>query len=147
MGNRRSDDLYHHGMDRRDETEKARALLGHYDSTMAEARRMVRGESERLRVGSPKVSHSPPTKTRFRCILFLFPTAEYRTSLWSPLPIRAQPGIYSLPGNEAKLPARCALCWTRLLLNLASLHKSSGSGIDRPSITQAFVRKLWPFRV
>src|SRR5215469_6358654 len=31
--------------------EKARALLGHYDSTMAEARRMVRGESERLRVG------------------------------------------------------------------------------------------------
>jgi len=32
--------------------EKARALLGYYDSTMAEARRMVRGESERLRVGS-----------------------------------------------------------------------------------------------
>jgi len=31
--------------------EKARALLGYYDSTMAEARRMVRGESERLRVG------------------------------------------------------------------------------------------------
>jgi DNA-binding transcriptional LysR family regulator len=31
--------------------EKARALLSYYDSTMAEARRMVRGESERLRVG------------------------------------------------------------------------------------------------
>ena len=31
--------------------EKARALLDYYDSTMAEARRMVRGESERLRVG------------------------------------------------------------------------------------------------
>jgi len=31
--------------------EKARALLGCYDSTMAEARRMVRGESERLRGG------------------------------------------------------------------------------------------------
>ena len=31
--------------------EKAKALLGYYDSTMAEARRMVRGESERLRIG------------------------------------------------------------------------------------------------
>jgi DNA-binding transcriptional LysR family regulator len=31
--------------------EKARALLGYYDSTMAEARRMVRGESDQLRVG------------------------------------------------------------------------------------------------
>ena len=38
-------------------------------------------------------------------------------SSWSPLPIRARPGIYLLPGNEAELRARCAFCWTRLLLN------------------------------
>ena len=31
--------------------EKAKALLGHYDSTMAEARRMIRGGGEQLRVG------------------------------------------------------------------------------------------------
>src|SRR5215813_2388183 len=31
--------------------EKARTLLGYYDSTVAEARRLVRGESERLRIG------------------------------------------------------------------------------------------------
>jgi molybdate transport repressor ModE-like protein len=31
--------------------EKAKALLADYDSTMAEVRRLVRGESERLRVG------------------------------------------------------------------------------------------------
>jgi len=31
--------------------EKARALLGYYDSTVAEARRLVRGEGERLRIG------------------------------------------------------------------------------------------------
>src|SRR5215470_3112088 len=31
--------------------EKARALLGYYDSTVAEARRIVRGETEQLRIG------------------------------------------------------------------------------------------------
>src|SRR5262249_42032609 len=31
--------------------EKARALLGYYDSTVAEARSLVRGENERLRIG------------------------------------------------------------------------------------------------
>src|SRR4029077_5530302 len=31
--------------------EKARALLGYYDSTRAEARRLVRGESKKLRIG------------------------------------------------------------------------------------------------
>ncbi|MGH7969859.1 MAG: LysR family transcriptional regulator, partial [Limisphaerales bacterium] len=29
--------------------EKAKALVAHYDSTMAEVRRLVRGESDRLR--------------------------------------------------------------------------------------------------
>jgi DNA-binding transcriptional LysR family regulator len=31
--------------------EKARALLGYYDSTVAEARRLVRGEGKQLRIG------------------------------------------------------------------------------------------------
>jgi len=31
--------------------EKAKGLIEHYDSTMAEVRRLVRGESERLRIG------------------------------------------------------------------------------------------------
>src|SRR5882672_12323814 len=31
--------------------EKAKALLADYDSTMAEVRRLVRGEGERLRIG------------------------------------------------------------------------------------------------
>jgi DNA-binding transcriptional LysR family regulator len=31
--------------------EKARALLGYYDSTVAEARKLVRGESKQLRIG------------------------------------------------------------------------------------------------
>jgi DNA-binding transcriptional LysR family regulator len=31
--------------------EKARALLGYYDFTVAEARKLVRGESEQLRIG------------------------------------------------------------------------------------------------
>jgi len=78
---------------------------------------------------SPRGSRFPLTKTRFRCIRFLFPTSGYRTSSWFPLPIRARPGIYLLPGNEAKPPVRCALCWTRLLLNLADLRKCSANRI------------------
>ena len=73
---------------------------------------------------SPRVSHFPLTKTRFRCIRFLFLTSGYRTSLWSLLPIRGRPGTYLLPGNEAKSPGRCALCWTRLLLDLADPRNS-----------------------
>jgi len=33
--------------------ERSRKLLGEYDSTLAEARRLVRGEYERLRIGYP----------------------------------------------------------------------------------------------
>src|SRR4029077_14945921 len=87
---------------------------------------------------SPRVSHFPLTKTRFRCIRVLFLTSGYRTSSWFPLQIRARPGIYLLPGNEAKPPPRYELCWTRLLLNLADLlkgvrtHKESLVRRDRP---------------
>jgi DNA-binding transcriptional LysR family regulator len=65
-------------------------------------------------------------------IRFLFPTSGYRMSSWSPLPIRAQPGICLLPGNEARPPARCALCWTRLLLNLADLHSAKATSQNTP---------------
>ena len=81
---------------------------------------------------SPRVSHFPLTKTRFRCIRVLFPTSGCRTSSWFPLPIRARPGIYLLPGNEAKPPARCELCWTRLLLNLADLHSAKATSQNTP---------------
>ena len=43
--------------------EKAKALLGHYDSTMAEARRMIRGGSEQLRhrrLRRVQLCQSPP---------------------------------------------------------------------------------------
>ena len=106
--------------------EKAKTLLANYDSTLAEVRRLVRGESERLRIGyvasavqeylgsalaalrrtHPKVKVKMLDVTPAEQIIALR-CGEIDLALTADGADRERPGIYSPSGNEAKPSARC----------------------------------------
>ena len=73
---------------------KARGLLADYDSVMAEIRRLVRGESDRLRIGylaSAMQEYFGPALAELR---------------------RAFPKLKVSHGKEGECPTLCVPCWT-----------------------------------